>query len=44
MALTSSSWKGQEEKANFVLRMDGVYNPHFIHGVCTEVRLLCCFG
>lgn len=28
MALTSASWKGQEEKANFVLRMDGVYNPH----------------
>lgn len=26
MALTSASWKGQE-KANFVLRMDGVYNP-----------------
>lgn len=26
--LTSSSWKGQEEKANFVLRMDGIYNAH----------------
>lgn len=28
MVLTLSSWKGQEEKANFVLLVDSIYNPH----------------
>lgn len=28
MVLTLSSWKGQEEKGNFILLVDGIYNLH----------------
>lgn len=35
IVLTLSSWKGQEEKANFVLLVDSIYNPH----LCMESAL-----
>lgn len=30
VVLTSSSWEGQVEKANFVLLVDSIYNPPFV--------------
>lgn len=40
VVLTSSSWEGQVEKANFVLLVDGIYNPPF--SMESALKWYCC--
>lgn len=40
VVLTSSSWEGQVEKANFVLLVDSIYNPPF--SVESALKWYCC--